>query len=262
MPTKYLKCLGVLLLLIIGITALSTRMSVRTTKSQTADTPSERERVIAFNRKALLARTGDEQAVGDFADEVFSQFAPPEASDALPLFKDRVVRAEVNYRRTGKGGVKERDMAGALNGLAKQMGAPDYAKVNVRQVRFLRLNAMSVLPGLVTQPKGGQSKKSVIDSEMSPLEAVGMALFMGNQKLTNEDFQVPPAEWEAKRHQKEVAKWEAYKKGLGPLDDKRSEIIPADGNSRSRKLKGLAFQHRNDALNLVNESLDRLGIPR
>src|SRR5262249_15888463 len=108
------------------------------------------------------------------------------------------------------------------------MGAPDYAKVSVRQLRFLRLNAMGVFPGLVTQPKGGQSKKSVIDSEMSPLEAVGMAMFIGNQKLTNEDFQVPPAEWEAKRHQKDVTKWEAYKKGFVPLDDKRSQVIPTD----------------------------------
>lgn len=31
-------------------------------------------------------------------------------------------------------------------------------------------------------------------------------MFLGNQKLTNEDFQVTPAEWEVKRHQKEVAK--------------------------------------------------------
>lgn len=174
MSTKYWKLLGVLVLLILGIVALSAKIIVTTTKSQTADISNERERVSSFNRKALLARTGDEQAVGDFADEVFSQFAPPEASDAFPLFKDRVVRAEVNYRRTGKGGVKERDVAGALNGLAQEMGAPDYAKVSVRQLRFLRLNAMGVLPGLVTQPKRGQSKKSVIDSEMSPLEAFGM----------------------------------------------------------------------------------------
>src|SRR5262249_53067043 len=262
MSTKYLKCLGVLLFLILGIAALATTISVRTTKSKSAVISNERERVSSFNRKALLARNGDEEAVGDFADEVFSKFAPPEAAEAFPLFKDRVVRAEVNYRRTGKGGVKERDVVGALNGLAKEMGAPDYAKVSVRQLRFLRLNAMGVFPGLVTEPKRGQSKESVLDSEMSPLEAFGMAMFLGNQKLTNEDFQVTPAEWEAKRHEKEVAKWEAYKKGLAPVDDKRSQLIPLDGNSKSRELKGLAFQHRNDALNLVNQSLDRFGIPR
>lgn len=262
MSTKYWKLLGVFVLLTFGIVALSAKIVVKTTKSQTADISNKRERVSSFNRKALLARTGDEQAVADFADEVFSQFGPPEASDAFPLFKDRVVRAEVNYRRTGKGGVRERDVAGALNGLAKEMGAPDYAKVSVRQLRFLRLNAMSAVPGLVTRPKGGQSQKSLIDNEMSPLEAVGMAMFIGNQKLTNEDFQVTPAEWEAKRHQKEVAKWDAYKRGRAPLDEKRSQLVPTDGNSKSRELKGLAFQQRNNALSLVNRSLNRLGIPR
>jgi hypothetical protein len=240
MQKKTLKLFGVLLALTIGIAVMSAKIGL-TTKSKNADNPNKHERVNSFNNKARLAKTGDEQAVNDFADEVFSQFAPPEAADAFPLFKDRIVRAEANYRRTGKGGIQEKNVVGAFNELAKQIGAPDYAKVSVRQLRFLRLNAMGAFPGLIGQPKWTQSNNSVIDSEMSPLEAVGMSLWLGNQKLANEDFQVTPNEWATKRHQKEVAKWEANRKGRSDLDNKGNQkgdqSVSADGNSRTQELK-------------------------
>ena len=133
--------------------------------------------------------------------------------------------------------------------------------MSVRQLRFLRLNALSTFPGLIAQPRDKRSGKSLIDDEMSPVEAVGMALLLGNQKLANEDFQVTPTEWATKRHQNEVAKWEAYKRSR-PMPEKNGQSLGLDGNLKTKELMGLALQHRADALALVNSSLDHLGIPR
>lgn len=96
---------------------------------------------------------------------------------------------------------------------------------------------------------------------MSPVEALGMALFLGNQKLANEDFQVTPAEWAATRHQRNVAKWDAHKRGI-PYEDKVSRPVSSDGNAKSRELMGLALKHGSDALTLIENSLDSLKIPR
>ena len=260
MSKTYLKLFGGLLALLIGIVVVSGQMTV-TTKSQTSPILDKQTQVNSLNNKGRLARNGDEKAIGDFADEVFNQFAPPEAADAFPLFKDRIVRAEINYRRTGKGGIQEKDVVITLNKLGMQLGTPDYAKVSLRQLRFLRLNALTAFPGLVGQPRDEQARKSLIDSEMSPVEAVGMALLLGNQKLANEDFQVTPSEWATKRQQKEVAKWEAYK-GSRPMLDKNGQSVALDGSLKTKELMGLAREHRGEALALVNSSLDNLGIPR
>jgi hypothetical protein len=261
MTRKQTKKATLLLLLILGLAVLLTTAGV-SPKSEANQNSDLRSRVALLNAKARLARSGDEKAVSDLADEVFKQFGHPEMTDALPVFKDRLVRAEINYRRQGKGGISERNLVKALNRFTEKIGAPDYAKVSVAQLRYLRVNLISAFPSFISQPPEKQPRKTVVNPEMSPLEAAGLTLLMVTQKLSNEDFQVTPEEWAAKRHRQQVAKWEARRnaKPAPMIEDAKARV--ASESARSKELQQVFFNRAADILPLIDNSLEDMGISR
>ncbi len=102
--------------------------------------------------------------------------------------KDRLARAEMHYRATGEGGVPEENVAMMVNDLATKFGAPEYAKTDRDQARFLRVRMMADLPNFA----GQDVKESSINPVMSPLEGTAVAMALLQQKLYNEEFQVTP----------------------------------------------------------------------
>ncbi len=86
----------------------------------------------SLEEKARKAKGGNEDAVRDLAEEViyqYGQMLPTEAQDGI---MERVVRAEREYQKNGKGGVRETHVVQAVNFLAEKFDVPDYAKTDHR----------------------------------------------------------------------------------------------------------------------------------
>jgi hypothetical protein len=81
--------------------------------------------LASLNRKAKATKGADPIAVHDLTDEVFATFAPTE----LPPFtqeamKERVGRAEVNYREGADKGIPEFRVSKTVNELAVSSRSP------------------------------------------------------------------------------------------------------------------------------------------
>src|SRR2546426_727922 len=157
--------------------------------------PDRSDPFASLNNKASAAKSGDETAIREVADEVFKTIGLDSLDPDLSApFKDRLVRAEVDYRRTGKGGVHENKVAQAINQLADRLGAPSYARTGLLQLRHLRVSLQVPLSNFIAQVPSKGSGKATINPEMSPLEAAGLTLLMLYQKVHNEDYQLTPEE--------------------------------------------------------------------
>jgi hypothetical protein len=66
--------------------------------------------------------------------------------------------------------------------------APDYGRVSFRQVQFVRGRLADLVPTLFKQVNPD------LDVPMSPLEALYLMAVLIDQKIENEDYQVPPAQ--------------------------------------------------------------------
>src|SRR6267154_5552146 len=82
-----------------------------------------------LEQRASLARPDDANSISALVDEVFKF---PRAFPRMPDFmesavKDRVVQAEMSYRRGVTAGVHEEAVVKALNDLAGKFNVPDYA---------------------------------------------------------------------------------------------------------------------------------------
>jgi len=261
MKRKHAKKIALLSVLLLGIALLLIASGI-SPKSEATPSNDIQLKAGLLNAKARLAKSGDETAVGDLADEVFKQFGPPGMAFGLSLYKDRLVRAEVNYRRQGKGGIPEKNLVKAMNGLTRGLGAPDYSRVSTTQLRHLRVNMLGAYPGLISQAPEGNPGKSIVNSEMSPLEAAGMALLMVNQKLSNRDFQVTPEEWAKQQHLRAVERWNAHRSGK-PVPGKSTARSKIEfENVRGKELQQLFSNRVADVPPLVDKALDDMGIPR
>jgi hypothetical protein len=217
-------------------------------------------RVASLNAKAKKANDGDYRAVQELTDEVLKEFGGPQMNEALSLFKDRVASSEARYRLHGNDAVSEGKLVSALNRLTQKVGAPDYAKVSVTQLRYLRVNLMTAYPSLISQSSTQEPKKSALAHKMSPLEAAALSLLIVTQKLSNEDFQVTPEQWAARRHQKQIAKWEAHRKGISSREDKGPKARLVPDNAKSKALEQAFRTHPGSLDQLIDDLLTEIGI--
>lgn len=149
--------------------------------------------LAGLNDKARAAKGGDEAAVRALADEIFSQFnsenAPAGLADAM---KERVVRAELNYRAGRGKGISEANAVRMVNRLAHEIGAPAFARSDVFELRRLRAGLLPYTSDL--QSRAG-ARKSPGEPSMSPLEATYFAFLLVQQKRSNPEFQLTRDEW-------------------------------------------------------------------
>ncbi|HEX8473064.1 MAG TPA: hypothetical protein VF666_03460 [Pyrinomonadaceae bacterium] len=234
------------------------------------------ENVFArINDKARAAKGGDEKAVRALADDIVETLTPSE----VPVFtkesmKDRVARAELNYRKGKRKGVTEVDAAKTVNQLAADLGAPDFAKTNSRQVRSLRVSMMMGMPNLISPdtPTTKNGRASLPD--MSPAEAVSVSLMMLHQKMTNPDYQLGQKEFDDNRDKKHYEKWQAHRAektnnghhNKGPVLWAMDARYP-NGKSKNREIKeavtrGAGAMKVEDLTGLADKTLDKLGIER
>jgi hypothetical protein len=229
--------------------------------------PGKSAPIDRVNEKARAARGGDEDAVRELTDAVFNTAVDEDdvIGDATKPLKERVLRAEMEYRKGKRKGVAEIEVVKVINGLAKKYGAPDYAKTDQREVRELRMSMLLTEGDFVARGrndgKGKPKKKKgdTIGSEMSPLEAVYVTTDMLKQKLYNEDYQLTQEERRARWAEKHDGKKKAGCEGEGCqpklLDSPRYKEMQEVANRAAGEgaSEGLATAHR---------TLDILGIGR
>lgn len=227
----------------------------------------------SINEKARKARGGQEQAVRELADEILhTAYFAEMPDDIRQAVKQRVLRHEMDYRK-GKKGVKEERIVHTVNGLADKFELPDYARTSPLQVRVLRAKLRVGYPDFIAQetdPQNKGLKKKVgsrLSGEMSPLEAVFTTAVLLQQKLLNEDFQVPPSEYADKLHKKELEKWQAAREGRQSEAGRHKNQLGFVEKGKYRELRetitrkavGMSMA---DLLKLPDETLDALGIKR
>lgn len=220
-----------------------------------------------FEEKAREAKSGDETAIRELADLGFSAFGGVIPKTVKDKLKDRAVRAEVEYKKNGKGGVREVHIARAVNYLADKFKAPDYAKTDARQVRVLRAMMKFDYPSIFApdpDAKKGLRKKigDLISPEVSPLEATFLLTTMLEQKMLNDNFQQTPEKFVANL-KKKSARLEDHD------GDRQARLVfgtPRNHEKRREMMRimenGIANMSMDEALNLADDTLDKLGIKR
>lgn len=250
--------------------------------SVTQDQAQRPEPLTCLNDKAKAAKGPDPSAVRALTDEVFEALALPE----VPLFtqeamKERVARAEMNYRKGADKGISEFKVAKTVNELAAKLEIPDYEKVSPAMVRIIRVGLMGQLPNFIAQDAPSDKKHtkkvgSSINPVLTPLEATAVTLYLLQQKLLNEGFQVTHKEFFANVHEKQLQHWResrtkkdvgALQSGNGQAEQQSEPKLRVVSNSKannSRKAAKRAAEAMSPdvLLNLADSSLDTLGINR
>jgi stalled ribosome alternative rescue factor ArfA len=230
-----------------------------TARGRSTFTPSSLE------EKARKAKNGDEAAVRDLADEVFYRYGPMLPTEVADKVKERLVRAEVEYKKNGKGSVREMDVVRSVNFLAEKFSAPDFVKTDLRQVKMLRAKMRLEQPSFFAPEPGnkrGLKKKlgEPMNQEVSPIEATCLTMVMLTQKALNDEYQQTPEQFAIRASRKPLWLERDSDKSTMTVNDPRNiektRAVIRAVESGAKRLSPL------DALNLADETLDKLGIKK
>jgi len=199
---KRLKVISIISLSVFGSLTiwLTTHWLVRGQSRQS--TPSYLPQPYArVNEKAGAVKGADERAIRELADAVLLLTIGDRVPSVLESpYKERLIRAELNYRRRQKEGIPEANTVRVIDELVRELSAPEYAKTDEDQVHDTRLAISSLMPHFIVQQplrSGEESSKGgpyTVDPAMSPLEAVYVTRFLIMQKETNESSLITPTE--------------------------------------------------------------------
>lgn len=231
-----------------------------------------------INEKARAAKGSDSTAVRELADEIFDVVALAEIpARSLEEMKDRIVRSEINYRNTGKEAIPEKNIVKMINKLADKLDLPSYARVDGMLVRQVRVKMFTQLPNLfslaVTKEENGRGGVgSALKTQMSPIEASFLAMFLLQQKMINESYQVSPQEWRANLHQEQMQRWQSFRdfkdsgqKGALPEEPPKERLSVREPGARGTEMRQTISRAKSkikptELFNLANASLDDLGV--
>ena len=195
---------SIFLLLVLGslTTWLSTHWRVRGQSQQDTGASAQISQPYAqVDEKARAARGADGGAVRELTDAVLLSVIGNKMPSALVSpYKERLVRAEINYRKGQQAGIPEVNIIRVLDELARELSAPEYARTDEDEVRETRLAIAYMVPHLIVpQPLSAEEQSSTglpyaVSPIMSPLEAVFVTRFLIMQKEINESYQITRAE--------------------------------------------------------------------
>lgn len=138
--------------------------------------------------RAIKAQAGDEASVRDLAYSIFEPFGWANRDIIRDQVGERITRSELSYRSAQQPALREEDVVKAVNNLVSRVGAPDYVRTSLEQVRYLRTALMMRAPHLVAAT-GRSSKETELPRTMSPIEATYVTLSLIHQKLNNPKYQ-------------------------------------------------------------------------
>lgn len=226
--------------------------------------------------KARLLKDNDQDTYHALADEIFKAnrgfdilaiehgigptMIPPSIDYVI---KDRLVFAEMQYRRGLGKGVKEQSIVDFTNLLVEKFGLPDYVRTGPRQVRHLRMFLMLHNPIFMGQGavrpdiKVGES----INEEMSPLQGVHLLLEVLGHKCFDADFQLTPEAWD--RAQASATQTGATQTaGTGTKTQLIASTNPKQAEVRLSLVQKVNSMDPIEALSLIDKSLEVLGIEK
>lgn len=235
--------------------------------------PTPQYRVHAkVEEKARLLKDNDQDTYHALADEIFRAnrgfdilaiehgigptMIPPSIDYVI---KDRLVFAEMQYRRGLGKGVNEQSIVDFTNLLVEKFGLPDYVRTSPNQVRHLRMFLMLHNPVFMGQGavrpdiKVGES----INEEMSPLQGVHLLLEVLGHKLFDADFQLTPEAWDRAQASKPT-----QTAGTGTKTEVIASTNPKQAEVRLALVKKVNSMDPIEALSLIDKSLEVLGIEK
>jgi hypothetical protein len=228
--------------------------------AQAENMPNPEHPFATLNQKAKNARAGNRADVDDLVNEAahISGLENEPAGFMTDSIKDRIGRNESRYRSGQADGIPEGKIVRTVNGLAKKLNLPDYARTNAYEVRKLRLSLLPSFPQLIGQKTQSSQPLTVgakLDSQMSPAEAVFVLAMMFQQKQYNDEYQVTNSE--------QLSKWKETH-DHHPKKPKKSDSQDSI-SARSREMKtalesGADSLSTSDALKLSDITLNTLGI--
>jgi len=143
-----------------------------------------------IEEQANLARKGSEAAARNATIQILQGVGViPELANAFG-FQERIVQAEVSYRKGNHGPIHESDIVKAVNNLASSLNAPAWAQTSLVEVRRIRMYSLPMYGSMFANTKPGpDGKVSLLSPDMSPLEGMHLALILIQQKLYNQNYQ-------------------------------------------------------------------------
>jgi len=232
----------------------STIQNIATNSTVNAQQPRQWQRVDRAARD--IGHGDDPVAVRALVNAVLADNGIDEkivaTSGSVP---DRLVAAEMRFQKGEAPGIPEESVVKAVNQLALRFNAPTWAHTDLKELRRLRLEMLTVYPGLIGRGSAAtrDDTKPHFERTMSPVEAFHVTATLIFQKITNPAFQFSRQEIDAAPQQDKATLsqlTEKVKRG-----DRTQEIIGAiRETSKSMSLR--------DVLDLSEQTLDQLGIPR
>jgi hypothetical protein len=157
---------------------------------------SQLERLDDVARASASSSATDIRRLTDFVFDS-TGFEVPQNS----TLRERLFRAETEFRRGEQHGITEDQAASALNDLVDWPLMPSWARTNAEQVRIFRGKLRGTVPHLVGA-KGRGKQIFGMPRTMSPAEAVFVTLTLSVAKLHNRDYREKPEVWVQKEKSK------------------------------------------------------------
>ncbi len=225
-----------------------------------AGNANENHPLALINQKAKKARTGNQEDAKELVGEIIHVSGITNEFDGFSSdsITDRVGRNESRYQLGQADSIPEGKIVRTINGLAKQLNLPNYARTNSYEVRKLRLSLLPNFPQLInqkTQSSQSLTKGMKFDSQMSPAESILVLTMMIQQKMNNQEYQLTNSE--------RLSSWnDAHSHNpKKPKKDKAQNSSSSRSMEMRRTLEnGADSMSISDALRLSDITLNTLGI--
>jgi hypothetical protein len=251
-----IKALSVVIACVIALASAV----VLVAQSERAQSMRHKSKLGEVNDFAFEARGNNVVAVRKLTDQIVDRVAPFEVPAAHSL-RARVFRAEHDFRRGRHAGIREGDLANAINGLVDDLYGPAWAKTNSSQLHLFRTVLKPQAPQLVGTKRGPRGRFDISD-EMSPSEGMLVGLLLGSGKLKDPEYQIEPDEWVARVLAEKERRAQERRTSDAPRAILVGRIETTEAVSLSDSITHGLKDERSEISSHAHTFLDRLGIPR
>lgn len=219
---------------------------------------------------AMAMTPGNMDSIRAVVEAMFKtpRYRMPEVMAAV--LKQRFIDAQAAYFDGKNPGVTDGAVVDAINSLATAFETPDYGRVSLLQVQYVRGRLTSQVMPTLFRPMKPDLIVGEANAPMSPLEAFYLMAILIEQKIENEAYQVPPAEWDRDVYPRAIEQDRAMKElqrriASGEVQTKyelqgRVTIGHSDGTLLFLLQRRISAMSVADGLKLFNETFARLGI--
>lgn len=146
-----------------------------------------------LDEKASRAKGTDEAAVRGLADAVVDWAVSGQLPELFSRpYKERLLRAEMSFRRGDSPGASESGIVRLIDGLAQKLDAPEYARSDEDEVHHLRLLLSYETPHMVVATPGvsdpNDPASRTLPEALSPIEAVFVTRNLLIQKQISDSY--------------------------------------------------------------------------